>query len=100
MIEQFVMADMNNMTLSVDDIVGIATSTISQGIISGDIAIGTTYQEEIDALNYKNKCQEAVNDMLMGEIRSLKKIMSNISTQLYTHIGEHQKEMTNGIHND
>ena len=95
MIEQFVMADINNMTLSLDDIVGITTMTINQGISSGDIAIGTAYQEEIDSLKYKNKYQEEVNEMLMGEISSLKKIMSNISTQLYTHIGEHQKEKTN-----
>lgn len=53
-------------------------------------------QGQVDELESRLTSSFNINDTrinnLMDEIKSLKKIISNLSTQLYTHLGQHQKQ--------
>lgn len=53
-------------------------------------------QEQVDELDSRFSSLYGINDTrinnLVDEIKSLKKIISNLSTQLYTHLGQHQKQ--------
>lgn len=68
----------------------------SQPITYGEVNVNYVEKTQVDEIESRvvglissNECQ--INN-LKDEIKSLKKIISNLSTQLYIHLGQHQKQ--------
>ena len=71
-------------------------TTCTQPIAYGDSNITIALSEQLCELESRLCSSHGINDTrinnLVDEIKSLKKIISNLSTQLYTHLGQHQKQ--------
>lgn len=87
--------DGSSLLLNGENLNGLWT-TCTQPIAYGDSNITIAPSEQLCELDSRLSSLHMANEVriknLEDEIKSLKKIISNLSTQLYTHLGQHQKQ--------
>lgn len=87
--------DGSSLLLNGENLNGLWT-TCPQPIAYRDSNITSALSEQLCELDSRFSSLHGINEVrinnLEDEIKSLKKIISNLSTQLYTHLGQHQKQ--------